>query len=140
MRVDSYRLLWLVLGMFVMVAAVYSWRVYSAPPIDEAPLDSPAWEGKLVYQRYNCVACHQLYGLGGYMGPDLTNVMGRRDEAVVRAIIRYGTPRMPAMGLTDAETAAVIAFLKQVNRSGTFPVRAPQRVGWGMYDVKPYDP
>ena len=28
--------------------------------------------GKQVFQQYNCIACHQLYGLGGYLGPELT--------------------------------------------------------------------
>ncbi len=30
--------------------------------------------GQVVYQRYNCSACHQIMGIGGTAGPDLTRV------------------------------------------------------------------
>ncbi len=140
MKIHTYRRMWAMLALFVGVGLLYSWRVYVASPIDEAPLDALAWEGKRVYQRYNCVACHQIFGLGGYLGPDLTNVTGRRDGATVRAFLRHGTARMPALGLSEEEVAAVVAFLEHVHRAGTFPVRSPRRVGFGMYDPTPHEP
>ncbi len=41
----------------------------------KAFLTEDSRKGKLLFQEYNCISCHQLYGLGGYMGPDLTNVI-----------------------------------------------------------------
>ena len=79
--------------------------------------------GQHVYQKYNCVACHQFYGLGGYMGPDLTNVMSTRGEAYARAFISAGTASMPNLGLTDEELDGVLAFLAFVDTTGTYPAQ-----------------
>jgi nitric oxide reductase subunit C len=27
--------------------------------------------GKKIYQEYNCQSCHQIFGLGGYLGQNL---------------------------------------------------------------------
>lgn len=77
--------------------------------------------GAQVFQQYNCVACHQFYGLGGYMGPDLTNAISNRGEAVARAFITAGTAAMPNLGLTPAEVDAVVAYLAFVDKTGTYP-------------------
>ena len=53
------------------------------------------------------------------MGPDLTNVVSERDELRIRTFIRYGTGRMPAHALGDAEIDQLIAFLAWVDRTGT---------------------
>ncbi|MCG3165387.1 MAG: Nitric oxide reductase subunit C [Bacteroidia bacterium] len=84
-----------------------------------------AANGKLLYQKYNCTACHQLYGLGGYMGPDLTNVMSAngRGEFIVRAFLKSGTQKMPNFNLTDDEINDLVAYLSYVDKSGISPVR-----------------
>lgn len=77
--------------------------------------------GADVFQQYNCVACHQFYGLGGYMGPDLTNVMSKRGAAYARAFITAGTASMPNLGLSEQEVDAVVAYLAFVDKTGTYP-------------------
>ncbi len=77
--------------------------------------------GAEVYQQYKCVACHQFYGLGGYMGPDLTNVVSNRGQAVARAFIAAGTATMPNLGLATEEIDAVVAYLAFVDKTGTYP-------------------
>ena len=67
-------------------------------------------QGAAVYQQYNCVACHQFYGLGGYMGPDLTNVISNRGAAYARAFITAGTGTMPNLGLAPEEIDRVVAY------------------------------
>ena len=84
--------------------------------------------GQLVYQQYNCVACHQFYGLGGYMGPDLTNVMSSRGEAYARAFINSGTARMPNFNLSETEVTALIRYLEFVDQTGKYPLQD--------YDIK----
>ncbi len=86
-----------------------------------APMSDDARHGQQVFQDYNCIACHQFYGLGGYMGPDLTNVMSNRGEAYTRAFIAAGTVRMPNLGLADKEISALIAYLEFVDQTGTYP-------------------
>jgi nitric oxide reductase subunit C len=84
-------------------------------------MDDAARHGQRVFQDNNCIACHQFYGLGGYMGPDLTNVIRNRGEAYSRAFITAGTQRMPTFNLSMEETDALIAFLAFVDQTGTYP-------------------
>ncbi len=89
--------------------------------------------GIRIWQQENCQSCHQFYGLGGYMGPDLTNIVSQRDELRIRTFIRYGTGRMPAHTLSDEEMDELIAFLAWVDRTGTRTIPV-DRVHWtGTY-------
>lgn len=104
--------------------AVYSAYVYTTGT-DAAhipPLDDEGRHGQALFQRHNCIACHQFYGLGGYMGPDLTNVISNRGEAYTRAFLMSGTARMPNFDLSEDEVSALIAYLAFVDRTGTYPV------------------
>lgn len=76
--------------------------------------------GKLIYQKYNCQSCHQIYGLGGYLGPDLTNVISAegKGENLVRIMVSEGVRQMPSFELDQDEMDALIAFLKNVDSSG----------------------
>lgn len=77
--------------------------------------------GQQLFQRHNCVACHQFYGLGGYMGPDLTNVISKRGPEYARALLASGTSRMPNFDLNAEEIDALLAFLTFVDKTGTYP-------------------
>jgi nitric oxide reductase subunit C len=78
--------------------------------------------GAQVFQDYNCIACHQFYGMGGYMGPDLTNVISNRGTAYARAFIAAGTATMPNLGLAENEIDSVVDYLAFVDKTGTYPV------------------
>lgn len=84
-------------------------------------MSDEARRGQQVFQEYNCIACHQFYGLGGYMGPDLTNVISNRGPAYAGAFISAGTASMPNLGLSAAEVADVVAYLGFVDTTGTYP-------------------
>lgn len=79
-----------------------------------------AGEGKLVWQKYNCQSCHQLYGLGGYLGPDLTNIYSNpeKGEVVIRALLKSGTRQMPSFELKETEILSLLEFLKSADASG----------------------
>ena len=117
------------MGWFSLVVAfylVYSFLVYTSDgETSQANFVIPAeaQEGKLVFQKYNCAACHQIYGLGGYMGPDLTNVISNRSREYAAAFIQTGTTRMPDFDLSDEELQQLLAFLEVVDGSGLFPVK-----------------
>ena len=85
--------------------------------------------GQDLFQEHNCVACHQFYGLGGYMGPDLTNVISTKGAAYARAFMMAGTQRMPNFNLDDTELDALVAYLEFVDESGQFPL-VNYRVDW----------
>ncbi|PKL95336.1 MAG: nitric-oxide reductase [Gammaproteobacteria bacterium HGW-Gammaproteobacteria-8] len=105
------------------IFAVYSVVVYTGgtETLHLEPIGDEARVGQQVFQHYNCIACHQFYGLGGYMGPDLTNVISNRGPAYARAFIVGGTARMPAFGLSEDEVDALIAYLTFVDSTGRYP-------------------
>jgi nitric oxide reductase subunit C len=79
--------------------------------------DAEAEAGQQLWQEKNCQSCHQLYGLGGYLGPDLTNVAAK-GRPYMRVFIRNGTARMPDFHLNAAEVDQLLAFLSWVDASG----------------------
>ena len=99
---------------------IYAIPLFSPSPYSEKELHLVA-EGRLVWQKYNCHTCHQLYGLGGYLGPDLTNVYSRsgNNEYYIRAIVKSGVKQMPAFEISEEEMNALLQFLKNVDQSGT---------------------
>ena len=99
---------------------IYAIPLFSPSPYSEKELHLVA-EGRLVWQKHNCHTCHQLYGLGGYLGPDLTNVYSRsgNNEHYIRAIVKSGVKQMPAFEISEEEMKALLQFLKNVDQSGT---------------------
>ena len=88
-------------------------------------LTENAKSGKLIYQQYNCTACHQIYGLGGYMGPDLTNTISSpyKGPDYVKAFLKSGTQRMPNFHLSETEMNNLVAYLTYVDKTGISPVK-----------------
>ena len=99
---------------------IYAIPLFSPTPYSEKELHLVA-EGRLVWQKYNCHTCHQLYGLGGYLGPDLTNIYSRSsgNEHYIRGIVKSGVKQMPAFKISEDEMKALLQFLKNVDQSGT---------------------
>ena len=81
--------------------------------------DQEACDGKMVWQHYNCNACHQIYGLGGYLGPDLTNEYSLKGKDVINAFLISGTSTMPVFHMSEKEMNDLVAFLKDVDRTGS---------------------
>jgi nitric oxide reductase subunit C len=113
------------LSLFATFMA-YSMYVYTAGTQMPQPVafDEKASAGQQLFQDNNCIACHQFYGLGGYMGPDLTNIISATGKGPMyaSAFIKNGTVNMPNFQLTDEQTDAVIAFLTYVDAAGKYPV------------------
>lgn len=131
--------LWLLffIAFIGYTALVYSYCDDRETPGATAP-DAKALAGWHTWQQKNCQSCHQIYGLGGYMGPDLTNVASEagKGENYMKTFIRYGTGRMPNFNLTDNEADELIAFLKWVDKSGKSRV-AKESVTWsGNYNIQ----
>jgi nitric oxide reductase subunit C len=85
-------------------------------------------KGKTLYQQHNCQSCHQLYGLGGYLGPDLTTAYSdeSRGETYMKALLRSGGSRMPNFRLSKEEIDQLIAYLKYVDSTAT-PLKTANR-------------
>jgi nitric oxide reductase subunit C len=96
----------------------YSSFIYLDLPVKGNDRYMIALEGKKVWQQYNCNACHQLYGLGGYLGPDLTNLYSKRDTNYIKAFISSGTTVMPDFHLSEKEKNQLLVFFKSIDASG----------------------
>ena len=116
---------------------VYSFSIYTNKPILKHPQtfnSELAVKGRLVWQKYNCQSCHQLYGLGGYLGPDLTNVYSTKGDKVIIGVINSGNKAMPAFNLSDTEQSELLEFLKQTDQSGTADYRKLKKFKNGMIE------
>jgi nitric oxide reductase subunit C len=102
---------------------IYSAFVYTKGTADTVNISEQEKEkitaGKRIFEKNNCIACHQLYGLGGYLGPELTDAYSdpRRGELYMRIFLQAGGQRMPNYHFTGEEIDAVIAYLKYVDSS-----------------------
>lgn len=108
----------LILLALLVMFLVYTASVYTkgTEQSENNPmLDFAAVQGKVLWQKCNCTSCHQLYGLGGFLGPDLTTTISRKGDVYAKAIILSGTKRMPRYGLTEREADAIIKFLSYVD-------------------------
>lgn len=101
---------------------VYNYWVYTnSQPLTKLGLTKLAIEGQQLWQDNNCNSCHQFYGLGGYLGPDLTNVFSTKGEAYIQAMLNSGISTMPQFNFTDEDKQKIIAFLKEVDNTGYYP-------------------
>jgi nitric oxide reductase subunit C len=116
---------------------VYSAAVYTnCDKTAEVVLNEKAKQGWNTWQAKNCQSCHQIYGLGGYMGPDLTNTASDKGAEYMEGFIKYGTGRMPNYHLNDDEVGSLIAFLAWIDKSGrsTVPEKAVHWTGTYIID------
>lgn len=116
-------LLLLATGAFV----AYTGLLYWCPPGTPARSDPRVDEGRALWQRFDCNACHQVYGLGGYLGPDLTNVYARGGANYIKAFLTSGTPVMPRFNLSEAQMDQLVAYLRHLDASGTADPRTFKR-------------
>lgn len=118
----------------VLAFTAYSLMVYTradtghSSPVPDAHIKN-GWQ---LWQSKNCQSCHQLYGLGGYMGPDLTNVFSEKGGRYAATFIKYGTGKMPNFHFSDSETQDLICFLAWIDKSGKTNIPANLVHWWGV--------
>lgn len=118
--------------LLFLIFIIYSFVVYTKGTesnISNSLIDqSSIKKGKLLFQKHNCIACHQLYGLGGYLGPELTNAWSdqNRGEVYMKAFLQKGTIRMPNFNLKEEEINSILSFLHYVDSSAvTYKTKIP---------------
>jgi nitric oxide reductase subunit C len=107
------------MASLLLAFAGQSALVYADDTADAQPrLDELALEGRRIWLDNNCQVCHQLYGFGGFLGPDLTNVAARIDRTRLETMLTVGSGQMPAWGFDEQQIDAVEAFLRALNGTG----------------------
>ena len=85
----------------------------------EAPLSESGLRGLKLWRQHNCQVCHQLYGFGGFLGPDLTNsITDQTGPDDFRLVLTRGKKQMPAFNFSKADQEALLAFLRSMNATG----------------------
>jgi len=121
------------IGVFLFLFAayiLYSSVVYTKGTESDLRLTNAALRnidhGKQLFQKHNCISCHQLYGLGGYLGPELTTAYSdkSRGELFMRAFLKGGGNRMPNFQFNDDEINALISYMQYIDSSAiTYKMR-----------------
>ncbi len=114
-----------IFGFLCILFLGYSMHIYWLPVFSKTSNDNSTAEkvaaGRWVWQKYNCQTCHQLYGLGGYLGPDLTNVYSRLYESpeALKIFFKGGLKQMPVFNMSPEEEDLLVEFLKATDKSGS---------------------
>jgi len=113
-----------VIALLLTVFIVYNFFIYTSEnhtiPIK---LSTKAIKGQQLWQTNNCWSCHQIYGLGGYLGPDLTNIYSDslKGPGYIKAFLNSGIKSMPKFNFSDKESEAIIDYLKTIDSTGYYP-------------------
>ncbi len=78
--------------------------------------------GKRLWESNNCMGCHTILGEGAYYAPELTKVVERKGEGMIKAILMSPEPwqpngrKMVAYGMSEQEANDMIAFFKWIGQ------------------------
>lgn len=113
-----------VIAFLLATFGLYNYVVYNTEGYIAAEKLSPqAVKGQQLFQSNRCWSCHQLYGLGGYLGPDLTNIFSdeKKGPLYIKAFLNSGVKSMPQFNFDEDEKDAIVEYLKQVDETGIYP-------------------
>lgn len=118
---------------------LYNVYVYTSGTEEKVVITEEARRGRQVFQDYNCISCHQIYGLGGHMGPDLTNTVNEKGPMYPRAFIMAGTQKMPKFDLTPQELDDIIAYLTYVSETSQYQTTGYSLTWYGTVNYNSKD-
>lgn len=114
----------LILLLLLTLFITYNYIIYTdKTAYGEVKLTKKALQGEKLWLQNNCHSCHQIYGLGGYLGPDLTNVYSFRkhDEKYLKSMFNSGIKAMPQFNFNETEKEELVQFLKEIDQTGQYP-------------------
>ena len=112
------------LGILALCFVSQTYLVY-ADPTETRVLEGEELAGRRVWLANNCQACHQLYGFGGFLGPDLTNAAARLEKTQLAERLALGEGQMPKFDLPPNEVDALWQFLSAMDETGIGQARNP---------------
>jgi nitric oxide reductase subunit C len=109
-----------IISFLIITFLGYSTWVYTNATDYGTTMNTTQIYGKQVYQEFNCQSCHQIFGLGGYLGPELTTVMSdkNRGEDYAKAFLQNGGgTRMPNFNFSKEQIQGLVEYLKYVDQN-----------------------
>ena len=103
-----------VIIILIALFGVYNYLVYNTDGYVAVEKLSPlAVKGQQLFQNNRCWSCHQLYGLGGYLGPDLTNIYSAEGKGptYIKAFLNSGVKSMPQFNFSEEEKDVLLPSL-----------------------------
>ncbi len=105
------------------------------------PLSEEALKGRSLWHRNGCQVCHQIYGQGGFLGPDLTNVASSIERTRLESLLTVGSGQMPAYGFSSEQVSQMVSYFEALDRPDLG--RGQLRMGttlegsgpWGAFDA-----
>lgn len=98
--------------------------VYSMAPSNDQSnhqnITDQVVRGKHLWETNNCMGCHSILGEGGYYAPELTKVVDRKGEAMIKAILMSPVPwapngrKMVAYEMSSQDADALIEYFKWI--------------------------
>ena len=76
--------------------------------------------GKKLWDTNNCMGCHTILGEGAYYAPELTKVVERKGEGLIKSILMSPVPwqpngrKMVAYNMSDEEASDMVEFFKWI--------------------------
>lgn len=127
----------IMIGLFIVYnSIIYTQKSGSSVAI----MSNESLKGEQLWQKNNCSSCHQFYGLGGYLGPDLTNVISapNKGREYVKAFLNSGVKSMPKFDFTNQEKEYLASFLEHVDQTGFYPNKEAEfsKDGWVTIQYK----
>lgn len=113
---NSLKRILLIIFLNLIIAAIL---IFSS---GNKSINSKNGYGVKIWRSKNCNGCHSIYGLGGHIGPDLTNVYNKGGKEYIDYILINGLGNMPNLELTKIERDGLINFLKYINSLGEYPL------------------
>ncbi|MBS0465362.1 MAG: c-type cytochrome [Proteobacteria bacterium] len=98
--------------------ALFVWWDVGPRPGSTLAIAPQARQGQALFRSHGCQSCHALYGMGGFLGPDLTNAARRVPPARLDELLQTGSGPMPAYRLGASDRAALWAYLQAVDATG----------------------
>jgi mono/diheme cytochrome c family protein len=98
------------------IAGAQSASPKTQPPAPAVvPPPPPITDGPTLFRERGCVQCHEIRGVGGHKGPDLSGVGRRLKKDVILKRIEQGGDEMPAFGgvIAESDIAALVKYLEK---------------------------
>jgi mono/diheme cytochrome c family protein len=105
---------WLAAGVVLFSVGAVAAHTQQTAPEAPATVAAPGiTDGPTAFRESGCAQCHQIRGVGGHKGPDLSGVGRRLKKQDIQKQITQGGQVMPAFGgvLPSDQIAALVKYL-----------------------------